>query len=262
VFEAEVLGENEAMMQVFRDGGYPMDAKVSYGTYHVSFPIEPTAAAEEAAARRAMIAATASLGPFFNPRSVAVIGASRDRGTIGGELFRNVLQNEFTGVVYPVNPNAEWVGGVKSYASVLDVPDAVDLAVIVVPAEKVLEIAEECTRKGVRGMVVITAGFGETGSAGREREAALLRMARNYDPADRPELYGRAERAPVGLAERDVLAGLSAVRQRRAAITERGARPGAAGLCEDAEHRPVDVHQRGEQGGRIRQRPDPVLGRR
>jgi acetyltransferase len=117
---------------------------------------------------------------IFEPRSVAVIGASRQRGTIGAEIFRNVLRHGFTGTVYPVNPSAKAVGGVRAYASVLDVPDDVELAIIAVPAEHVLEVADDCAKKGVRAIVVISAGFKETGPEGAEREAALLAKVRNY----------------------------------------------------------------------------------
>jgi acetyl coenzyme A synthetase (ADP forming)-like protein len=179
-FEADVLGENRSMMDVFRDSGFPVESRVKYGTYHVAFPIEQTEEAAERAAEREAWAAAASVKVFFEPKSVAVIGASRQRGTIGAEIFHNVLRHGYTGTVYPVNPKAGSVGGVKAYASVLDIPDAVDLAIVAVPAENVLGVADECARKGVRGMVVISAGFRETGTEGEEREAALLAKARRH----------------------------------------------------------------------------------
>jgi acetyl coenzyme A synthetase (ADP forming)-like protein len=179
-FEADVLGENRSMLDVFRATGYPLKSRVQYGTYHVAFPIEETAEAEERAAEREAAAAAASLRVFFEPRSVAVIGASRQRGSIGHELFLNVLRGGFTGVVYPVNRAAEAVAGVKCYGSILDIPDQIDLAIIAVPAESVLQIADECARKAVRAMVVISAGFRETGPEGAERERALLAKARSY----------------------------------------------------------------------------------
>ncbi|HET8943763.1 MAG TPA: GNAT family N-acetyltransferase, partial [Dehalococcoidia bacterium] len=178
-FEAEVLGENRSMMDVFRDSGFPLESRIKYGTYHVAFPIEETAEATERAADREAWAAAASVRVFFEPKSVAVVGASRQRGTIGAELFRNVLRHGFTGTVYPVNPKARSVGGVKAYPSVLDIPDDVDLAIIAVPAEHVLEVADECAKKKVRGMVVISAGFRETGPDGAAREEALLTRARS-----------------------------------------------------------------------------------
>src|SRR3990170_4991015 len=180
VFEADVLGENRSMLDVFRDSGFPLESRIKYGTYHVAFPIEETEAAEEKASERETMAAAASVRVFFQPHSLAVIGASRQRGTIGAEIFHNLLRDGFTGVVYPVNPKAEAIGGVKAYPSLMDVPGDVDLAIVCVPAERVLSVADECARKGVRGIVVISAGFRETGQAGAEREQALLAKARSY----------------------------------------------------------------------------------
>ncbi|MGB6837912.1 MAG: GNAT family N-acetyltransferase [Dehalococcoidia bacterium] len=180
MFEAEVLGENRTMMQVFRESGFQVESKLEDGTYHVVLPIEPTVAVEDKAEQREQVAAAASIRAFFHPRRVAVIGASRERGTIGAEIFHNILRDGFTGVVYPVNPKADVVGAVRAYPSILDVPDDVDLAIVAVPARHVLEVAEQCARKGVRGLVVISAGFKETGEEGAEREKALLAKVRSY----------------------------------------------------------------------------------
>ncbi len=117
---------------------------------------------------------------IFRPRSVAVIGASRKRGSIGWEILHNIVEYGFTGKVFPVNPHADVIHSIKCFPSVLDIPDPIDLAVIVVPKEEVLRVVDECGRKGVRGLVVITAGFKETGPAGREREHRLLEKVRQY----------------------------------------------------------------------------------
>jgi acetate---CoA ligase (ADP-forming) len=180
VFEAEVLAENRDMMEVFQDFGFTIDAQYAEGTYHVVFPIEHTEVIEEKAARRELTATTTSIQAFFNPRQIAVIGASRHRGTIGAELFNNILSTGFTGIVYPVNPTANAVGAVRAYASILEIPDEVDLAIIIVPADQVLDVVDQCGRKGVKGIVVISAGFKETGGEGTEREEAMLAKARNY----------------------------------------------------------------------------------
>jgi acetyl coenzyme A synthetase (ADP forming)-like protein len=121
-----------------------------------------------------------SLGPLLSPRSVAVIGASRRRGTIAGEVFHNLVSSGFPGAVYPVNRTADVVQSVRAYRSVADVPGEVDLAVLVVPAAHVLEAVDECGDKGVRAIVVISAGFGETGKAGRELQQDLLDRVRRY----------------------------------------------------------------------------------
>ncbi len=119
-----------------------------------------------------------SIAPLFHPGSVAVIGASRRRGTVGAEIFHNLVAQEMAGPVYPVNPGSEFVQAVRAYARVKDVPGPVDLAVIVVPKEQVLGVAEECIAKGVKGLVVISAGFAETGAEGRARQDKLLATVR------------------------------------------------------------------------------------
>jgi len=180
LFEAEVLAENREMMSVLEDSGFEVAEELEGGVYRVVFEIAPTPLVEERTAERGKIATIASLRAFLKPRSIAVIGASVKRGTIGNRLFHNVLHQEFTGVVYPVNPNAEVVASVKAYPSVLEVPGPVDLAVVAVPAEAVQKVVEQCGRKGVRGAVVISAGFGEIGADGLARQERLLETARSY----------------------------------------------------------------------------------
>jgi acetyl coenzyme A synthetase (ADP forming)-like protein len=117
---------------------------------------------------------------IFRPKSVAVIGASTRKGTVGREILHNIILNEFNGKVFPVNPKAEVIHSIKSYATILDVPDPVDLAIIVVPREAALEAAEQCGQKGVKGLVVISAGFKEVGGEGIELEDQLLGIIRRY----------------------------------------------------------------------------------
>jgi len=123
-------------------------------------------------------AAVASVKHFFRPRSIAVIGASREKGTIGGELFRNLIEADFNGPVYPVNRRATVVQSVAAYDSVLKCPGPVDLAFIVVPASAVIEVAKECAQKGVRALVVISSGFAETGAEGAALQEELVRVCR------------------------------------------------------------------------------------
>ncbi len=120
------------------------------------------------------------LDPILRPQSVAVIGASRDPHTIGHEILGNIVRYGFQGALFPINPHAAAVHSIKAYPSVKDVPDAVDLAVIVVPKELVLLVAEECGQKGVRGLVVISAGFKEVGDAGAEAERRLMAIVQRY----------------------------------------------------------------------------------
>jgi acetate---CoA ligase (ADP-forming) len=113
------------------------------------------------------------LDPIFSPRSIAVIGASRRRDSIGFALLHNLIANQFSGAIYPVNPHAQAIHSLKCYPNVAAIPDPVDLAVILVPRDKVLPAVEECIARGARGLVVITAGFSETGEEGAERERVL-----------------------------------------------------------------------------------------
>lgn len=121
-----------------------------------------------------------ALDAIFRPRSVAVIGASRRRGSIGGEIFHNLLTSGFTGAVYPVNPGTEVIQAVRAFPRVEDIPGHVDLAVIVVPKAAVRAAVEACGRKGVRGLIIISAGFGETGPEGRALEQECLAIARRH----------------------------------------------------------------------------------
>jgi acetyl coenzyme A synthetase (ADP forming)-like protein len=119
-----------------------------------------------------------SLDAIFRPRSIAVVGASRDRDTIGAEIFHNLVRCGFQGKVFPVNPHADAVQSVKCYPSVSAVPDPVDLAIVVVPARAVERVVDDCIAKGVRGLVVISAGFREIGADGAARERALAEKVR------------------------------------------------------------------------------------
>src|SRR3989454_515050 len=120
------------------------------------------------------------LDAIFSPSSIAIVGASRHRGKIGYEILRNLILNEYQGTIYPVNPKATSIHGIRAYPSVLEIPGPVDLAVITVPAEVALQAVEDCGKKGVKGLVVITAGFREIGDVGTDREARLLAVCAQY----------------------------------------------------------------------------------
>jgi len=116
------------------------------------------------------------LEPIFNPRSIAVIGASRREGTIGQQVTKNLIEGKFPGPIYPINPGATEILGLKAYPSISDVPEPVDAAVYCVPADKVLDVARQCAKAGVKGHIVITSGFAETGN--RKDEEELVRIAK------------------------------------------------------------------------------------
>ena len=120
-----------------------------------------------------------TLDGILRPRSVAVVGASRQPGTIGWNILDNLLRHGFTGPVYPVNPSAASIHSIPAWPSLESLPGPVDLAVVVVPKQHVLGVAEQCAAAGVRGLVVISAGFGETDGEGAERQARLLDLVRD-----------------------------------------------------------------------------------
>ncbi len=121
-----------------------------------------------------------SLDCIFRPRSIAIIGASRKKGTIGYEILHNVVSGDYNGKVFPVNPKAEVIHSIKCYPSVTEVPDEVDMAVVVVPAALVPGVVDECGKKGVKGLVVISAGFKETGKQGGELENKVVDLVHKY----------------------------------------------------------------------------------
>jgi len=179
-FVAEVVADNRKMLGVFESLGFELTRELEGGEVEVAFPIERTEHFEERVSERDHVAVTASLEPFFEPATVAVVGASRRRGTIGGELFRNILEADFVGAAYPVNRDGVPVAGVRGYRSIAEVPEPVDLAVLCVPATGVLEVAEEALHARVRALLVISAGFAETGSEGAERQERLLALVRAH----------------------------------------------------------------------------------
>lgn len=120
------------------------------------------------------------LAPIFEPRTVAVVGASRNRDSLGFALLHNLVVEEFAGAIYPVNPHADSIHSLKAYPSVTAIPDPIDLAVVSVPRDVVPRVVEDCLEKGVRGLVVITAGFAETGEEGAALEAAVRDRVRAH----------------------------------------------------------------------------------
>jgi acetyltransferase len=180
IFEADVLGENQQMMIAFKDYGFHISSKLEEGEYHVTFPIKQTRTVDIREASRDRTAIVASLQPLVNPKSVAIIGAARNVGTIGNLLMRCILQSGYTGIVYPVNPNTEAVLSVKSYPSVMDIPGKVDMAIIAVPAAIVNKVADECGQKGVHALIVISDGFRERNPAGAVREDELRNITLSY----------------------------------------------------------------------------------
>ncbi|MDR0705609.1 MAG: acetate--CoA ligase family protein [Planctomycetaceae bacterium] len=120
----------------------------------------------------------AKLDAIFKPKSVAVVGASTKPGTVGNDLLLNLVRDKFSGKIYPVNPKADEIHGVKVYKTLGDIPDEVDLAVLIVPAKVIPGLVQESKAKGVKGLVIISAGFKESGHEGAEREKELTKLVR------------------------------------------------------------------------------------
>jgi acyl-CoA synthetase (NDP forming)/GNAT superfamily N-acetyltransferase len=173
-FTADTLAENSAMLRVFADAGLPAKRRIAEGVVELTFPLpvgqdgHRLGSYLETVASRESRADVASLRPLLQPRSVAVVGASRRRATLGRAILHNIVTSGFTGPVYAVNPRAQTLGmemeGVPCVAAVDDLPGPVDLAVIAVPPPAVPEVAEQCGRHGVRGLIVISESRGAAGA--------------------------------------------------------------------------------------------------
>ena len=173
-FVAEVLPQNRKMINVFKEAGYGVKHRLEDGVISLSFDITPTAKSLTVRYAREHRAESSSVRGILTPRSVAVVGASRRPHSIGQTLLRNILEGGFTGEVYAVNPSATEVLGLPTYHSVSEIPGEVDLAVIAAPAEHILEIVDDCAVKGVRALLITSAGFAEADEAGRKLQSLSL----------------------------------------------------------------------------------------
>ncbi len=178
-FEATTLSDNAEMLDVFRDSGFTVRSRAETGCLEIELLLTSSADATRAAERREHVASVASLKPMLAPRAVAVVGASRTRANIGRRILQG-LAGTFTGPVFAVHPNASAIDGVKAVPSARDLPPGVDMAVIAVPPDQVPQVVDNCAAAGVKALVVVTAGFAETGAEGRARQDALVAKARGY----------------------------------------------------------------------------------
>ena len=177
-FSAEVLPENRKMIQVFSDAGYEVKRHFDDGVVSLHFDIDPTEKSRAVMESREHRAEALSLAGLLAPASVAVIGASREWGSVGQQLLEHVVEGNFSGPIYAVNPDALEVSGMMPYSRIGDVPGPVDLAVIAVPYGEVQAVVEQCGLAGVKSLVVATAGFADDGERGLARQRALVRQAR------------------------------------------------------------------------------------
>ena len=180
-FRAETMAENLPMLEVFRHAGFiERVGTPEAGVVGVSLDITDVRGVRAASGERERLASVAALRGVLEPKSVAVIGAGRAPGGIGHAILRNLIQGPFNGRVYPVNKSADNVSGVPAWPSIGAIPGKVDLAVIAVPINAVLGAVHECGAAGVGSLVIISSGFGETGSDGAAKERELLDVARSY----------------------------------------------------------------------------------
>ncbi|QJT04621.1 GNAT family N-acetyltransferase [Streptomyces asoensis] len=183
-FAAEVLPANNKMIKVFTDAGYTQKRSFEDGVVHLEFGLEPTERSVAVQRAREQRAEAHSVGRLLAPGSVAVVGTGRSPGGVGRSVLGNLREAGFTGRLYAVNKafpeDLKELDGVPAHRSVRDIAEPVDLAVVAVPAEQVPEAVTECGEHGVQGLVVLSAGYAESGPDGRERQRELVRHARAY----------------------------------------------------------------------------------
>ncbi|NXY96367.1 GNAT family N-acetyltransferase [Streptomyces sp. BR123] len=206
-FAAEVLPANTKMIKVFTDAGYQQKRSFEDGSVHLTLDLEPTAESLAVQRAREQRAEARSVQRLLAPGSVAVIGVSRSGAGVGAAALRNLRDSGFRGRLYAVNearaPGVEGdlLEGVRAYRSLRDIDAPVDLAVVAVPAERVPRVVADCGEHGVQGLVVLSAGYGESGPAGLDRQRELVRQARSYGMRlIGPNAFGVINTAPeVGL---------------------------------------------------------------
>jgi acetate---CoA ligase (ADP-forming) len=179
LFRADVEADNSAMLEVFSRSGFTVRESCSQGIYQVDIPIADSERFLAAAAERERIAAGRSLRALFAPASIAVIGASRSQGSIGRAILDNLIADGFGGPIYPIHPAAPEIAARRCYPSIAAIGAPVDLAIVAVPAAAVEGVLRDCAAVGVRSVVVISAGFAEVSSAGRDVELRLRDIARH-----------------------------------------------------------------------------------
>ncbi|WP_345733783.1 GNAT family N-acetyltransferase, partial [Cryptosporangium minutisporangium] len=197
-FVAEILPQNGAMIRVFTDAGYEVARSFEDGVVHLTFDTQETPQILEVLHDRERRTEARSIRRLMNPSAVAVVGVGREPGGMGRAVFENLRDAQFTGPIYPVNPNAAEIDGVLAYPSVRQIPGQVDLAVIAVPAEQVRSVVEDCAAKQVAGLVILSSGFAEIGPEGARAQAELVEMARiNGMRVVGPNCFGLANTDPA-----------------------------------------------------------------
>lgn len=175
-FIALVLAKNQAMLALLHGLGFRTSRTLEHGVLEVTVDLTPDASYLQRADTRRHRAAVASLQALFEPRAIAIVGASRRRGAIGHEIVRNLAEGGFRGRIYPINPRAEEIAGLPAFASALALSEPIDLAIIATPASSALEVAGECLDAGARVLLVVSSGFAELGEDGRRLQQELTQL--------------------------------------------------------------------------------------
>jgi acyl-CoA synthetase (NDP forming) len=177
-FVAEVLPDNRRMLEVFRESGFPMEARHAPDDLRIELTTALTRETLELYEERERVAAAAAIRHFLEPASIAVVGASRRPDSVGGQTLRNLLRCGFEGPVYAVNRRARRVQGLVAHRSVADLPELPELVVVATPADDVLSVSRDCALKGVKALLVLSGGFAEAGPDGERRQDALVATCR------------------------------------------------------------------------------------
>jgi acyl-CoA synthetase (NDP forming)/GNAT superfamily N-acetyltransferase len=176
-FVAEVLPANGAMLRVFADAGYSVQRQYADGVVHLEFPIAPTERSREVQHSREHRTEARSIARLLSPAAVAVYGASASGVGVGAAVLNHLRDGGFTGGIYPIHPDGERIAGLPAYASASRTPTPPELAVVAVPANAVPDVVADAAAAGTRGLVVVSAGFAETGPAGAAAQRELVRAA-------------------------------------------------------------------------------------
>ncbi|CAN7363008.1 GNAT family N-acetyltransferase [Terrabacter sp. LjRoot27] len=177
-FVAEVLPQNRKMLTVFKEAGYEVTHHIEDGVVEVSFDISPTEQSKAVQLSREHRAESRSMHTILFPERVAIIGASRREESIGALVMRNILAAGYQGELYPIHRVADRIQGLTAYPSIQDVPEPVDLAIVVVPAAQAIEVVKDCGKAGVKALLVLSAGFAEAGEEGVRLQEKLRRRVR------------------------------------------------------------------------------------
>jgi len=179
-FWAVTRADNQPMLDVFRQSGFECRSRVDEGYVEIDLSVSPSETSVARAEFHDRVATVASLRPFFQPSSVAIVGASKNPNNIGTRILNAVVSGGYKGPVYPINPRGEVAGSLKAYSNLSELPQSPDLVVVAVPFDAVNAVIDDCAVRSVRAVIVISAGFAEVGAEGRKRQQQLLDKIRGY----------------------------------------------------------------------------------